>query len=58
MGMVVLLVAFRLDVAVQAFILMNGAGRARGFLGLGGQLERNLGRRRARGNSLRWQRGD
>jgi hypothetical protein len=58
MGMVVLLLVFRLDVTVQVLILMNGVGRTRGFLSRGGRLERDFKPRRARGHSLRWQRGD
>jgi len=56
--MVVFVVVFRLDVAVEVFVLVNGAGRARGLLSLGGQLERDFEPRRAQRRSLRWWRGD
>jgi len=37
-GMVIFIIVFQLDVAVQVFV--NSVGRARGLLSLGGQLER------------------
>ncbi|KAH9956411.1 hypothetical protein BC827DRAFT_1231528 [Russula dissimulans] len=48
--MLVFFVVFRLDVAVQVFFLVNGAGCTGGLLSVGGQLEPDLEPRRAQGH--------